>query len=552
MCLFACSGGGEESNASETLRVNAGADQSLDEELSGNLQGASSGGNGVITYSWTSDSTDITIEHPDTAVTTATFVAPSVKTTTNFLFTLTATDTDNTQASDTLILTVNPVNLDPVARIAAADISGYESLEYPMTSTIALSGSASSDADPFDTSSSEIASYLWQQIAGTSLLIGIDTVQESIELTAPELDESETITIRLTVTDQEGATDSQDLDLTILAERYTLPEAQIRATRDIFIGELVRLEGSASSLSDDAAPYTASWSDELGSEFDDSDSIQTFLTAPMVSETTVNSIELAIEDSFRNTATASVSIQVFPYTTRLMNDTGVTALFDGSELGEDWSLDYAGQDAEYGADRQVLSDVLSKIGDGNAGFDFTRLDNNGDSVEDADESFECVRDNVTGLIWQVTNDVDAAATNYYDQSFTWYSDSDNGNVEGSLNTDSASCNVTNQQCNTSDYITEVNSSGLCGFFDWRLPTPAELQSIIHYGKDTSPLVDEDFFSNFTSEETDELWYWTNQSSADGVSDDLANNAWAFDFNNGNDGFLLKSTEQRVILVRAGR
>ena len=80
----------------------------------------------------------------------------------------------------------------------------------------------------------------------------------------------------------------------------------------------------------------------------------------------------------------------------------------------------------------------------------------------------------------------------------------------------------------------------------------ELQSIIHYGKTTPPLVDTEFFPFWGDNSGQPLWYWTTQSSADGVNDNNARAAWAFDMNTGNDGFLAKTTEQRVIVVRAGR
>ncbi|MCP4234659.1 MAG: DUF1566 domain-containing protein, partial [Aestuariibacter sp.] len=49
-----------------------------------------------------------------------------------------------------------------------------------------------------------------------------------------------------------------------------------------------------------------------------------------------------------------------------------------------------------------------------------------------------------------------------------------------------------------------------------------------------------------------LWYWTSLPSADGVSNDAAQNAWAIDFISGVDNFLNKSSAASIRLVRAGR
>lgn len=58
----------------------------------------------------------------------------------------------------------------------------------------------------------------------------------------------------------------------------------------------------------------------------------------------------------------------------------------------------AGQDAVYGRD---AASNLSKVGYGPAGFDYTKLDANGDDLAEAATSWSCVRDNVSGLIWEV-------------------------------------------------------------------------------------------------------------------------------------------------------
>ena len=67
---------------------------------------------------------------------------------------------------------------------------------------------------------------------------------------------------------------------------------------------------------------------------------------------------------------------------------------------------------------------------------------------------ECVKDNITGLMWEGKTDSGARAG-----SNTYTNDG-----------------------HATAYVTTVNSnSGLCGFKDWRLPTAKELQTLLNYG-----------------------------------------------------------------------
>jgi hypothetical protein len=66
------------------------------------------------------------------------------------------------------------------------------------------------------------------------------------------------------------------------------------------------------------------------------------------------------------------------------------------------------------------------------------------------------------------------------------------------------------------------------------------------------MIDADYFPNTTDTLTTPVLYWTQDSSADGFTNEQAQNAWAIDFASGNDNFLNKSTAGKVRLVRAGR
>lgn len=550
--LGACGGSSDDPQTPsiDPILVNAGEDITLNEGETAAITGGSSGGSGAITYAWTS-ANDIEITQEDPSLPDAVLTAPVVTQTTTYNIILSATDESAAQQSDSFTLTVNPINEVPSAIISTNQIDGYASQTYPVTSLITLDGSTSTDSDPQD-AQSPITNYLWQQIAGPSMLAGIDSSQSSIELVAPILDVGQIATFRLTVTDQEQATNSTDINLTLLAQNSTIPSVSVNSIRNVFAGEIVSLSGSADSIAPDAAPFNATWSNTIGAQIDDVGSFSTHALAPLVNTTTDVTYTLIAEDSFGNSVSAQTNAQVYAATTRFVNDTGVTTFANEESVFTAYQQDFAGQDADFGADRQNVSGQVIKVGDGEAGFDFTRLDSNGDAVDNPSFAFSCVRDNVTGLIWQIKDNVDTTSIEYVDQSFTWFSDEENGNFEGELNAGSTSCNVSNGQCNTQDYVSEVNATGMCGFFDWRVPSASELHSIIHYGKTTAPLVDTVFFPYWGDSDSQPLWYWTNQPSADGLNNDVARNAWAFDMNTGNDGFLAKSSQQRVMLVRAGR
>lgn len=202
-----------------------------------------------------------------------------------------------------------------------------------------------------------------------------------------------------------------------------------------------------------------------------------------------------------------------PALPRSDNDTGATLCYDSAGVGAACTQANSGdtsfaprQDARYGRDPQA-SAGLPKIGGGAAGFDFTKIANNGNvlpagaALGSGPTDWACTRDNVTGLTWEVktTSGLRAATTKYY-----WYSTDSTrnaGDVGYSLN----------GLGNTQDYAMSVNTAGLCGVSDWRLPSANELLSIVHFGA-ANPAVDVGYFPNIQHGATqivDDLgYYWT--------------------------------------------
>lgn len=97
-----------------------------------------------------------------------------------------------------------------------------------------------------------------------------------------------------------------------------------------------------------------------------------------------------------------------------LNDTGQTSCYNAVDVSAACSAAVGGdagtnprQDARYGRDVQAAVGTLSKVGAGAAGFDFTKIANNGTTLPAsaalgiATTSWACTKDNVTGLIWEV-------------------------------------------------------------------------------------------------------------------------------------------------------
>ena len=551
--LVGCSGSGLESDTdtpTPNVLVNAGVDQFVDEQTTVILSALASGQTDALTYKWTATPT-ITITQSDTSAATATFTAPITTNILTYTFSVEVTDANGNRGNDSVVYQINPVNILPSAQIQLTPFEGLASNQFPAGYEVTLDASASTDTDSTDTDN-PIAAYLWQQTAGEPVLTGISLQGDSLAFTTPILDDANAVTINVTVTDQEGATDVVTVTLNIQSAADTLPEVDAGISHQVFSGESINLNGIASTTVAVSEPLVATWlnDSEKDPQIENLNSLQTVAIAPAVADTETVTFTLRVEDAQGNSVDDSLTVTIKPLPIQPLNDTGVILQATDSQILSAYQGNYPGQDGQRGQDIIHANGLSEKAGRGEQGFDFTRLDAIGDEVDDETSSWRCVRDNITGLIWESKTDALSTSLHSNNSSYSWYQTDDEGVADGDESGIAASCSLTN--CNTQAFIAEVNSQGLCNFRDWRLPTHNELLSILHLGQAAAPMIDADYFPNTTDSLTAPVWYWTQNSSADGFSNEQAQNAWAIDFASGNDNFLNKSTAGRVRLVRAGR
>ena len=150
---------------------------------------------------------------------------------------------------------------------------------------------------------------------------------------------------------------------------------------------------------------------------------------------------------------------------------------------------------------------------------------------------ECVKDNITGLVWEGKT-ASPATSRLGTSTYTNYdSTSSAQKSNGSNPTQSDIDNSTN----SIGYRNSVRTSNLCGYTNWRLPTKEELEGIL--ASSGSPRIDTTWFPN-----TQANYYWSSSPFA-------ANSffsAWYVNFSNGGVDTGVRYDYGAVRLVRASQ
>jgi len=228
-----------------------------------------------------------------------------------------------------------------------------------------------------------------------------------------------------------------------------------------------------------------------------------------------------------------VAAVVAPATgTGLLNDTGITwgGNYPTGNNATCIGQTVAEQDCSHGRDAQAAAGTLVKVGGGAAGFDFTKLDAAGAVLPATATAWSCVRDNHTGLVWEVKTPAGSGSIHDTDKTYRW-----GGKTErliAAFGTSYGDWNVLLDGSNA--------GTGLCGFTDWRVPTVMQLLSIVNKGV-SIPAIDSNYFPNSGSG-----FYWSSSPLAA-----YSNFAWGVLFYLGYGDGNLRDASNQVRLVRGG-
>lgn len=241
--------------------------------------------------------------------------------------------------------------------------------------------------------------------------------------------------------------------------------------------------------------------------------------------------------------------------TQRLNDSGIITCSQSNSANGECGTAPTGQDRFHGRDWLSLNMLLDKWGDGHAGFDFSKIANNGTrlpasaTLGAAPGQWACTLDNVTGLLWEIKVNQASSARHLF-HTYTWHDpDSATGRTGTLGSTTSCSNTLGGAPCNTHALIQSVNSAGLCGRNNWRLPTDKELLSIVDYSRISSPLVDPTYFPNTPTQSfsvSRPSDFWTSVPTA-GVSS-TSGWAWKISFDGGSSFGEVSSSADYVRLV----
>lgn len=226
-----------------------------------------------------------------------------------------------------------------------------------------------------------------------------------------------------------------------------------------------------------------------------------------------------------------------------LNDTGVVGCANNVTNNLTCpQADFPNQDAQQGRDITHNDDS-----DGHAGFSYTKLDSNGNALAADSLTWSCVRDNVTNLIWEVKS---SEVWDLQDNSwgYSWYNSSgtNDGGLAGTQHEDGECVNDNYLNCNTEDYVTQVNVQTLCGHADWRLPSRNDLISLLRYDQ-ADEFINSDYFPNFKANQYSQYSrYWSATTTAQDSQD-----AWMVDYSSGATVESPKYYSGHIRLVRSG-
>ena len=393
---------------------------------------------------------------------------------------LTVSDDVQTSAEQTVEINLNDINEPPTARVSAYFEDNLIESIITVDDEIELNASESTDPEGVT------LNYSWTQPSGQDTKVHIvagsgSYTEDSFKFTASIAGE---YSFTLTVSDGEY---EDNASLTVYVDEYALPTDFSASTGD-YSGqvELTWTEwASAYYPESEGVIYNIYRNEDVNclppiSCTGSASELLENVSSPYVDNGLTNGTTYYYLIEARATAGSYSDITTNAQSAMPMgalNDTGVTwnvastAVIDNDCVINVSNGDPQGQDCVYGRDASDNNDS-----DGAKGFSFTRFDNiatntENDGSDTENSPWSCIRDNVTGLVWQYS---------YADASGDQVSFSD---AESNVNT--------------------ANNDALCGLTNWRIPSVDELYGLIDLN--TSMPLDSDYFLFFAGYKYNDFW-----------------------------------------------
>ena len=273
--------------------VNAGDDQQPAEGSTVNLDGTVTDADteDMLDYTWSHNSTELTITFVNNKAVDTTFDAPNVPADTAVEFTLTVFDGTATVSDNVLITILDSPNSPPI-------VNAGDDQQPAEGSTVNLDGTVT-DADTED-----MLDYTWSH--NSTLSITFDSSVLDPSFTAPNVGSSTIIEFTLTVNDG-TATVSDNVLITILDSPNSPPIVNAGDDQQPAEGSTVNLDGTVTDAdTEDMLDYTWSHNSTLSITFDSSVLDPSF-TAPNVGSSTIIEFTLTVNDG---TATVSDNVLI--------------------------------------------------------------------------------------------------------------------------------------------------------------------------------------------------------------------------------------------------
>ena len=195
---------------------------------------------------------------------------------------------------------------------------------------------------------------------------------------------------------------------------------------------------------------------------------------------------------------------------------------------------------------------------GSTHSDYTKLDAQGNELPKSAQSWSCVLDNRSGLVWEVKTDDGGARDK--DNKYRWGGKGVSNvaldwvkNSPGNKYPESRWDGKGKRHDDWNKLVDSANSEQLCGFSDWRVPDLYQLASLVRCrggsyqnlddgcsGSYQKPTIDTDYFPNAQS-----AGFWSSSPDAS-----YSNYAWIVYFYDGDGSVNYRSSSRYVRLVRS--